>query len=156
MGHDFARHPADDGDEEAAEVFDGLGTDMVLTGFPILSVSKVEFRSGTATYGAWVDLPIIAWIAYERFIRLDRNTPVGFKNVRITYAYGYDDTPGPIVRATCRIVTNILQGAIQRSTSPIIRVDTFMIQLAKEEAFTQEIKTSLDGYRRIPHRVGTT
>ena len=146
--HDFYRHPATSG--EATEQFDGLGHTILLVNFPILSLSKVELRT-SQTYGSWFELISSYYQVYERYVRFSTKLPVGDKNVRITYAYGYTAVPGPVALASIRIVANILQGALQRSTSPIVRVDQFVVEQARELAFTDDIKDLLLPYRRIPH-----
>lgn len=149
VGHDFTRHPAS---SEAAETSDGDGTDIIAPHYPIISLSQIRFRSGL-TDGAWVVVPTTDYKAYERFIRLNRQTPVGFLNVELTYAYGYAAVPDVVSLASIRICSNIIQGCLQRATSPIVRVSEFVVTLAKEEAFTDDAKSSLAAYRRIPFAV---
>ena len=149
--HDFARHPST-ASTEAAETGDGDGTDIILPHYPIISLSQIRYRSGL-TDGTWAVVPSTDYKVYERFIRLNRQTPVGFLNVELTYAYGYVTVPDIVSLASVRICTNIIQFALQRATSPIVRIDNFTVEQAKEEAFTDDIKESLSPYRRIPFAV---
>jgi hypothetical protein len=148
---DFYRHPAGSG--EAAEVFDGDETTMIRVNWPIISCSQVELRYGTATYGVFVTLPIQFWQAEKRWLRLIRHMPRGFNNVRVTYAWGYAAVPAVVNAASVRITSNMLQAALQRSASPIIKVGDYNIELLKDEAFTDEIKNTLEPYRRPPYRI---
>jgi hypothetical protein len=148
---DFYRHPATSG--EATELFDGDETTMLTVNWPIISCSQVEIRYGTKTFGVFTPLPIQFWQPEARWIRLTRHMPRGYNNIRVTYAWGYATVPGTVAMASVRIVSNLLQGALQRSTSPIIKIGDYNIQLLQEEAFTDEIKQTLEAYRRIPYRI---
>jgi hypothetical protein len=148
---DFWRHPATSG--EATELFDGDETTMIVTQWPIISCSQVEIRYGTKTFGVFTPLPIQFWQVEKRFIILTRHMPRGYNNIRVTYAWGYTTVPGTVSLASTRIVSNLLQGALQRSTSPVIKIGDYNIQLLKEEAFTDEIKQTLEPYRRLPYRI---
>lgn len=147
---DFYRHPSSG---EATELFDGDETTMIVLHWPIISCSQVEIRYGTKTFGVFTPLPIQFWQAGKRWIRLTRHMPRGYNNIRVTYAWGYTAVPGTVAMATVRIVSNLLQGALQRSSSPIIKVGDYNIQLLKEQAFTDEIKATLEAYRRVPYRI---
>lgn len=150
VGHDFWRHPVS---SEATGLYDGQGHSMLSTNFPILSLSKVEIGNQSTGSVAWSPLLTTDYEFYERYVMFNLKLPRGFKNIRLTYAYGYDSVPLPVTLAANRIMANILQGILLRSTSPIVRVDNFVVEQTKELAFTDDIKASLTRYRRVPFAV---
>jgi hypothetical protein len=147
--HDFTRHPTTG---TAAESFDGTGSRFVFPKFPILTVTQIRFRSGL-THGSWATVVSDDYQAFDRYIALGRKTPVGHKNVEVTYAYGHAFVPSVVAMASVRMATNVIQGCQQRAISPVVKIGDFVIEQAKEEAFSDGIKATLIPYRRIPQAV---
>jgi hypothetical protein len=145
--NEFCRRPDFQKHQEELEYFtgDGFRNFILPSKKPVIAVTKLEMKRADGTW----DLKS----ADNYFLRGDRiqyNTllPDGFRNIRVTYDWGFDTIPADVSYAAAEIVARFLQKCVAFKMGPLVRVGDYRVQLMNPDVFGDDLKDMLAHYPR--------
>jgi len=145
--NDYCRRP--DFSEHANEVeyFDGDGfrSFLVLSNKPVISVSKLEFQK---TEGTWDEKSSSYYRVHGDRVVYRTALPEGFQNIRVTYSWGFAEVPLDVSYVAAEMAARFVQKRVVYKMGPLVRVEDFRVELANPDVFTDDLKATLDQYRR--------
>jgi len=145
--NDYCRRP--DFSEHAAEVeyFDGDGfrSFLVLTKKPVTAVSKLEFKKDDAT---WDEKSSSYYRLHGDRVVYKTVLPAGFQNIRVTYSWGFAEIPLDVSYVAAEMAARFVQKRVVYKMGPLVRVEDYRVELANPDIFTDDLKATLDHYRR--------
>jgi len=145
--NDYCRRP--DFSEHANEVeyFDGDGFRkfVIVSKKPIIAVSKLEFEINEDT---WNERPASYYKIQGDRVVYRTVLPKGFQNIRVTYSWGFPEVPLDVSYAAAEIVARFVQKRVVYKMGPLVRVEDFRVELANPDVFTDDLRSTLDHYRR--------
>jgi len=127
--------------------------------YPVLTLTKVELDyAGYNQAADWTEISSTYYYAKNEYgiIKIIGKTPGHAENsVRITYTAGYSAVPDDVKLAVLNLANRVLKMLFQQqySISAVPGDIDVRINMAVEEAFTDEIRFMLAAYRR---RYGAT
>lgn len=93
------------------EYFDGYEKCLLLNEYPIISVTSVEYNSGTQASPIWntVDASNYVYYAGEGYIELLAGLPHGHQNIRVRYNGGYATYPDEVELVAKQLVARMFE-----------------------------------------------
>ena len=145
--NEFCRRPDFSKHENEAEYFDGDGFRkfLVLSKKPVISVSKLEFKKDD---GTWDEKSSSYYRVQGDRVVYRTVLPSGFQNIRVTYSWGFAAVPADVSYAAAEMTARFIQKRVVNKMGPLVRVEDFRVELANPDVFTDDLKSTLDHYRR--------
>jgi hypothetical protein len=137
---DFSLHE----DEEELFSGDGFRNQLLLSYQPIVSVSKIEIKNSDSS---WSTMSTDDYYALSRHVVSRSVLPTGFRNIRVTYDWGYASLPPDASYCAAEMVARFLQKRSVYKMGPLVRVSDYRVQLSNPEVFTDDLKAILGHYR---------
>jgi len=138
---DFSQHTGE------VEYFDGDGFRkfIVVSKKPVIAVSKLEFKKDD---GTWDEKSSSYYKVQGDRVVYRTVLPKGFQNIRVTYSWGFAAVPVDVNYAAAEMVARFVQKRVVYKMGPLIRVGDFRVELANPDVFTDDLKATLEHYRR--------
>jgi len=138
---DFSQHTGE------VELFDGDGFRkfIVLSKKPVITVSKLEFKKDDGTWDlkASSDYKVNGdQVTYRTVL------PRGWRNIRVTYDWGFAAVPADVSYCAAELVARFLQKRVVYKAGPLVRVEDFRVELADPDVFTRDLQKVLEHYPR--------
>lgn len=130
------------------EIFDGYDKCLLLKEYPIVSVTSIEYNSGTQAVPVWntVDASNYVYDAQNGYIELLAGLPNGRQNVRVRYNGGYASYPDDVELVAKQLVARMFeQRKAQGKTSEQLGTAT----ISWNTTITDEQKLVLGKYKTI-------
>lgn len=145
--NEFCRRP--DFSQHTGEVDysdgDGFRNFVVLTKKPVIGVSKLEFKKDDAT---WDEKSPSYYKVHGDRVVYRTVLPKGFENIRFTYSWGFSSVPADVSYVAAEMVARFVQKRVVYKMGPLVRVEDFRVELANPDVFTDDLKATLEHYRR--------
>jgi len=138
---DFSEHA------DQVEYFDGDGFRrfLILSNKPVTAVGKLEFEKDD---GTWDEKSSSYYRLHGDRVVYRTVLPRGFQNIRVTYSWGFAEVPLDVSYAAAEMVARFVQKRVVYKMGPLVRVEDFRVELANPDVFTDDVKATLDHYRR--------
>jgi len=145
--NEFCRRPDFSKHENEVEYFDGDGFRkfVVLSKKPVMAVSKLEFKKDD---GTWDQKSSSYYKVQGDRIVYRTVLPEGFQNIRVTYSWGFTEIPADVTYTAAEMAARFVQKRVVYKMGPLVRVEDFRVELANPDVFTDDLKATLDHYRR--------
>ena len=145
--NEFCRRPDFSEHEDEVEYFDGDGFRkfVVLSNRPVITVSKLEFQKDE---GTWEQKSSSYYRVHGDRVVYKTVLPKGFQNIRVTYEWGFAEVPADVSYAAAEMAARFVQKRAVYKMGPLVRVEDFRVELANPDVFTDDLKATLDQYRR--------
>jgi hypothetical protein len=145
--NDYCRRPDFSEHAEEVEYFDsdGFHSFLVLSNKPVIAVSKLEFEKDDAT---WDERPSSYYRVHGDRVVYRTLLPEGFQNIRVTYSWGFAEVPADVSYVAAEMAARFVQKRVVYKMGPLVRVEDFRVELANPDVFTDDLKATLDHYRR--------
>ena len=145
--NEFCRRPDFSKHENEVEYFDGDGFRkfVVLSKKPVMAVSKLEFKKDD---GTWDQKSSSYYKVQGDRIVYRTVLPEGFQNIRVTYSWGFTEIPADVTYTAVEMAARFVQKRVVYKMGPLVRVEDFRVELANPDVFTDDLKATLDHYRR--------
>jgi len=145
--NDYCRRPDFSEHENEVEYFDGDGFRkfLVLSKKPVVAVDELEFEKDD---GTWDEKSSSYYRLHGDRIIYRTVLPKGFQNIRVTYSWGFAEVPFNVSYAAAEMVARFVQKRVVYKMGPLVRVEDFRVELANPDIFTDDVKATLDHYRR--------
>jgi len=145
--NDFCRRPDFSEHADEVEYFDGdaFRNFVVLSKKPVITVGKLEFKKDDAT---WDQKSSSYYRVHGDRVVYRTVLPKGFQNIRVTYSWGFPEVPLDVSYAAAEIVARFIQKRHVYKMGPLVRVEDFRVELANPDVFTDDLRSTLDHYRR--------
>lgn len=138
---DFSQHTGE------IELFDGEGfrSFIVLSKRPLVAVSKLEFKQSD---GNWDLKSTSDYYVAGNQVHYRHVLPVGFRNIRVTYDWGFAAVPSDVSYCAAEMVARFLQKRVVYKMGPLVRVGDYRVELSNPDVFTDDLQKALEHYRR--------
>ena len=145
--NDFCRRPDFSGHADEVEYFDGDGFRkfVILSNKPVIAVSKLEFKKDD---GTWQEKSTSYYRLQGDRVVYRTVLPNGFQNIRVTYEWGFAEVPADVSYVAAEMAARFLQKRVVYKMGPLVRVGDFRVELANPDVFTDDLKATLEHYRR--------
>jgi len=138
---DFSQHTGE------VEYFDGDGfrNFVVPSKKPVIAVSKLEFKKDD---GTWDEKSSSYYKGQGDRVVYRTVLPQGFQNIRVTYSWGFTAVPLDVSYVAAEMVARFVQKRVVYKMGPLVRVGDFRVELANPDVFTDDLRSTLEHYRR--------
>ena len=138
---DFSQHTGE------VEYFDGDGfrNFVVPSKKPVTAVSKIEFKKDN---GTWDEKSSSYYKVQGDRVVYRTQLPKGFQNIRVTYSWGFAEVPADVSYAAAEMAARFVQKRHVYKMGPLVRVEDFHVELTNPDVFTDDLKATLEHYRR--------
>jgi len=145
--NEFCRRPDFSEHEDEVEYFDGDGFRkfLILSKKPVITVSKLEFEKDD---GTWDQKPSSYYRVHGDRVVYRTQLPKGFQNIRVTYSWGFAEVPADVSYAAAEMAARFVQKRVAYKMGPLVRVEDFHVELTNPDVFTDDLKATLEHYRR--------
>jgi hypothetical protein len=145
--NDYCRRPDFSEHDDELEYFDGDGFRkfVVLSNKPVITVDKLEFEKDD---GAWDEKASPYYRVHGDRVVYRTVLPEGFQNIRVTYSWGFAEVPADVSYVAAEMAARFVQKRVVYKMGPLVRVEDFRVELANPDVFTDDLKATLEHYRR--------
>jgi len=145
--NEFCRRPDFSEHEAEVEYFDGDGFRkfLILSKKPVLAVSELELEKDD---GTWEEKSSSYYRVHGDRVVYRTVLPKGFQNIRVTYSWGFAEVPLDVSYAAAEMAARFVQKRVVYKMGPLVRVEDFRVELANPDVFTDDLRSTLDQYRR--------
>ena len=145
--NEYCRRPDFDDYEDELEYFDGDGFRkfVILSKKPVIAVGKLEFKKDDST---WDEKSSSDYRLHGDRVVYKTVLPQGFQNIRVTYDWGFTAVPLDVSYVVAEMVARFVQKRVVYKMGPLVRVEDFRVELANPDVFTDDLRSTLEHYRR--------